>query len=310
MLVQMARVVAFQPATREWKKLGSNNKTIPNFHKHFIEVYEELLKDEDSNKVKTSNQAHNAIPMDLLQSILEQAANINSPPPLQAPKPITKNENFAAMVQSNKDTNNMLQQILQQMASTSTNANLANTIPRQQRDHRPKRAQGGGPSKTSYPCDINAILDSGSSGHYFPFNSSKEATTTNHQTIKITQPDGNTLCSTNKGIMPILPQLPLQAREAFAFRHIKYPLLSVAKLCDSDCSVFFEKDKVTIKHNNIIIAQAQRDFVSNLWTLPLKTFHKKCNHTTKHYSMQVIRKETNNIQNLTEFFMEQLGTHL
>ena len=98
-------------------------------------------------------------------------------------------------------------------------------------------------SKNSYPCDTNAILDSGSSGHYFPFTSPKVATKTSHKSIQITQPDGNTLCSANKGIMPILPQLPAHAREAYAFHHIKYPLLSVAKLCDSDCSIFSKKTK-------------------------------------------------------------------
>ena len=70
MLVQMTRVVAFKPATREWKKFGSNQKTIPHFHNHFIEAYEKLLEDEDSDEVETTQQAHNAIPMDLLQSIL------------------------------------------------------------------------------------------------------------------------------------------------------------------------------------------------------------------------------------------------
>ena len=85
--------------------------------------------------------------------------------------------------------------------------------------------------------------------------------------------------------MPILSQLPIKARESYGFKDIRYPLISVAKLCDANCKVIFEKEKLTIIHKNKIIAQPNRDFISKLWTLPLNSLNECYNKQDKKYGM-------------------------
>ena len=121
--------------------------------------------------------------------------------------------------------------------------------------------------KNSYPSEQNAIVDSGSSCFYFFLYLPQMLTTKVHQQIRITQPDGNTIKYNIKGKIPIIPQLPIKARESHGFKDIYYPLISVAKLCDANCKEIFEKVKVTIIHKNKIIAQPNSDFPSKLWTL-------------------------------------------
>ena len=77
----------------------------------------------------------------------------------------------------------------------------------------------------------------------------------------------------------------------------------MAKLCDVDCNIIFSKNKVTIKHNNKIIAEAPRDKLSNLWTMPLKLLN-DCNQKhDKNFGMNLTPKETinNNVNNLIQF---------
>ena len=120
---------------------------------------------------------------------------------------------------------------------------------------------------SSFPNKNNAIVDSGASGHYFPINSPQQNTHKTNTQFTITQPNGEKLVSTQEASLNILPTLPAAAKEVQVFNNIKYPLLSVAKLCDVDCNVLFSKNKVTIEHNNKIIAEAPRDNLSNLWTM-------------------------------------------
>ena len=91
--------------------------------------------------------------MDLLQSILAQTNDNDTPPSITTPQPSSNNENFAAMMKSNNDTNTMLQQILQQMAGTSTIASPATNVPRQHRNRRAQQSQRGG---TTHAAPVQA----------------------------------------------------------------------------------------------------------------------------------------------------------
>ena len=162
---------------------------------------------------------------------------------------------------------------------------------------------------SSFPNKNNAIVDSGASGHYFPINSPQHNSHKTNTQFTITQPNGEKLVSTQEATLNILSTLPAAAKEVQIFNNIKYPLISVAKLCDVDCNVLFSKNKVTIEHNNKIIAEAPRDKLSNLWTMPLENLN-DCNQ--KHdinFGMNLTPKETinNNVNNLIQFLYGAAG---
>ena len=115
MHVQMLRVEAFKPATREWRQKQDGEKTLNNFKTHFIDAYDDLLDDEAAEEEEEAQpgEAHNAIPIDLLQAIYAQAA---AQEPEEAPPSTTLTPNIVAMMQNNtQTTNDMLKKILEQL---------------------------------------------------------------------------------------------------------------------------------------------------------------------------------------------------
>ena len=58
---------------------------------------------------------------------------------------------------------------------------------------------------------------------------------------------------TNKTIELLLPKLPPMARKGYTVLNIPNNLVSVAKLCDADCNVFFHKHGVDIGYNGKVI---------------------------------------------------------
>ena len=78
------------------------------------------------------------------------------------------------------------------------------------------------------------------------------------------------MISSKKGLLPI-NNLPDKAKTAHVIQDIKYPLISVPKLCDNDCNVLFTKRKAHIMNDKFkIISSYDRDKQSGLWTLPNK----------------------------------------
>ena len=112
-------------------------------------------------------------------------------------------------------------------------------------------------------------MDSGSSGHFLTNGSPQTNIQRQHLPLRIKQPDGNTLVSNNKCELKIYPQLSKEARKAYTFNDITFPLISVAKLCDSDCMVIFVKQRAYIIKEGKIIGEAPRDKITKLWTTKL-----------------------------------------
>ena len=127
--------------------------------------------------------------------------------------------------------------------------------------------------------------------------------------MTIKQPDGTSLKSQHKSELEILPLLPQKARESYAFKNIKFPLLSVAKLCDSNYTVVFVKTKAYIIYKGKIIGEAPRDTVSKLWTMKLQNLNDCTNKHEQEVAMNVtVPEETeNNIERLILFLHEALG---
>ena len=106
-----------------------------------------------------------------------------------------------------------------------------------------------------------------------------------------------------------MPQLPQKARESYAFKNIKFPLISVAKLCDSDCTVVFVKIRAYIIYKRKIIVEAPRDTISKLWTMKLQNLNDCTKRHKQEIAMNVtIPEETeSNIGRLILFLHEALG---
>ena len=67
----------------------------------------------------------------------------------------------------------------------------------------------------------------------------------------------------------MLSKLPPKAQKGYTVPNITNNLVSVAKLCDADCNVFFHKNGVDIDYDGEIIGRGWRDRPSRLWCIPL-----------------------------------------
>ena len=111
--------------------------------------------------------------------------------------------------------------------------------------------------------------------------------------------------------MKIYSQLPKEARTAYSFKDIKFPLISVAKLCDSDCMVIFAKKMAFIIKDGKVISKAPRDIITNLWTTNLS--NDNLNDCKKKHEKDFIMNVTipeeaeSNIEKLILFLYAALG---
>jgi hypothetical protein len=81
----------------------------------------------------------------------------------------------------------------------------------------------------------------------------------------------------------LLTDLPHQARQAHILPGLVHnSLISVGQLCDSECSVTFTHDQVTVSRNGKEVMYGSRDPKSRLWRVNLKQRIKpesaQCNH--------------------------------
>ena len=75
--------------------------------------------------------------------------------------------------------------------------------------------------------------------------------------------------STQKTIELLLPKWPEKARKGYTVPNITNNLVSVAELCDADCTVFFHRHGVDINYEGEIIGRGWRDRPSKLWRISL-----------------------------------------
>ncbi len=89
--------------------------------------------------------------------------------------------------------------------------------------------------------------------------------TTNSIQVRI--PDGSTMHSSHTTQLHI-PPLPIGATQAHILPSLAHNLISIGQLCDHDCVATFDRQQVTIRHNNTTILQGHRDKHTGLWCLP------------------------------------------
>lgn len=146
---------------------------------------------------------------------------------------------------------------------------------------------------------FDAIIDSGCTGHYFPtINPLINITPTTHG-LPVTLPDSTIITSSHTGSLQI-PTLPPQAQKAYIFPELtSSALLSVGQLCDSDCTVIFNKNNMLVKNNNgQEILSGNRDLHSGLWKVPLSST--TLSSTSANQANGIIKRDTP-ISDLCEF---------
>ena len=142
-------------------------------------------------------------------------------------------------------------------------------------------------NRINYPSTTCGIFDSGSTGHFLTPESPQDDSKTQNQPLVIKQPDGNIMVSEHKSQLKIFKQLPKEAREAYSFKHITYPLISVAQLCDSGCMVIFMETMAYVMKNGKIIAKAPRDVLTKLWTMELTNLNESTTMQEKDLAMNI-----------------------
>ena len=75
--------------------------------------------------------------------------------------------------------------------------------------------------------------------------------------------------STQKTIELLLPKWPKKARKGYTVPNITNNLVSVAELCDADCTVYFHQHGVDINYEGEIIGRGWRDRPTKLWRISL-----------------------------------------
>ena len=115
---------------------------------------------------------------------------------------------------------------------------------------------------------LQAVADSGTTGHYItpttPCTNKQTAT----QPIPIKIPNGDIITLSHIALLP-QHNLPDKARQAHIFPGLQKPLISIGTLCDNNCIAVFDKKRVTIydKSTRQIVMQGNRDPNTTLYMI-------------------------------------------
>ena len=127
---------------------------------------------------------------------------------------------------------------------------------------------------SSPPEKLSAILDTGSSGHFFALRTPLQNIKPSQRPIQVELPDHRHMESTHEGDLPI-PTLPPKARKAYLFPALQdTSLISIGQLCDAGCQAIFNATQVQIIHLAKVILEGYRDKTTRgLWYLDLPSPH-------------------------------------
>ena len=115
---------------------------------------------------------------------------------------------------------------------------------------------------------LEAVADSGTTGHYItpttPFTNKHTAT----HTIPIKMPNGEIITSSHIALLP-QHNLPDKTRKSHIFTGLQNPLISIGTLCDNKCIAAFDEKRVTIydKTTRQIVMQGHRDPKTTLYMI-------------------------------------------
>ena len=120
---------------------------------------------------------------------------------------------------------------------------------------------------------IIAKGDSGATSHYITIDDAKK----NLSNIKpyngppVTLPDSGEISPTHEGQLPLLDKLSNQAKRATALPALKSSsLVSLGQLCDDDCTVILDTNKLLALKNSEIVLRGSRNYLDGLWDIPIQ----------------------------------------
>ena len=126
---------------------------------------------------------------------------------------------------------------------------------------------------------VNAIADTGSSGHYINASTPQFPLSQHQHTLPTVRlPNGNTITVSHAAMLPLSQELSQEASTAYSFQSIANPLISIGKLCDDNCVALFTKEHCYVLKNNRIhlptiqtnaFMKGDRDHDTKLWTFAL-----------------------------------------
>ena len=83
-------------------------------------------------------------------------------------------------------------------------------------------------------------------------------------------PNGETIASTKKGIVPLSQHLSTEASTAKILPGLSSAsLVSIGKLCDDDCKVFLDKKILIAVKEDKVILEGKRNNNDGLWDIPV-----------------------------------------
>ena len=112
-------------------------------------------------------------------------------------------------------------------------------------------------------------------------------------------PDAGTIRPTLQGQLLLSTKLSKQAQRATALPALKSSsLISLGQLCDDDCTVILDKNKMLAIKKNEIILRGRRNYLDGLWDIPIEKSRLQSdnyNNPTIH-GFQYKNQSSNNIQ--------------
>ena len=151
---------------------------------------------------------------------------------------------------------------------------------------------------------LEAVADSGTTGHYITPKTPCTNKQTSTQSIPIKMPNREIITSSQIALLP-QKNLPDKARKPHKFKGLQKPLISIGTLCDNNCIAVFDEKMVTIydKTTRQIVMQGHRDpkttlFMINM-TAPLRAMTEQ--HITDTLRANHVY-ETKSKQELTLFY--------
>ena len=115
---------------------------------------------------------------------------------------------------------------------------------------------------------LEAVADSGTTGHCITPTTPCTNKQTSTQLIPIKMPNGEIITSSHISLLP-QHNLPYKARKAHIFPGLQNPLISFGTLCDNNCITVFDEKRVTIydKTTIQIVMQGHRDPNTTLYMI-------------------------------------------
>ena len=127
-----------------------------------------------------------------------------------------------------------------------------------------------------------SIADSGATLHFVTVNASVINKKAAQQPLAITTANGEIMYSTHTAELDI-PYLPTSACQCHVVPKLgKFSLVSIGQLCDAECDVLFQREKMSVRYKNTVIMQGRRDLSTRLWHVDLshhdslKNFRRYC----------------------------------